>query len=172
MRKKGHGVERVVRIPSAAERDVNSTLQAIGTEVIETCQQRVDTKAFTGRGSRHELRQLQDEIDTLDRRMSELSAASKSVAGAQIYLMVHRRHRTGYVFLRWRIAGGSKRHLSWESGQAVFQRYQEPLRAWYFKLAQQAMQTNALHQQARKRMRAMTDKTMRQGQVYARPLPS
>lgn len=124
-----------------------------------------------GRGKRHELRQRQAEIDTLIQRMRALSAASKQIAGLQIYLMLHQRHSTGYAFLRWREAGGSKRHLSWEEGEALFQRYVEPLRSWYAQLAQQARQINVDLVQARRRARQLrAGMANGEARTFARPL--
>lgn len=168
---KGHGVDRGADIPSAAGRDVNSGLRAIEPAAIGSCQQRVDTKAFMGRGNRHELRQRQAEIDTLIQRMRALSDASKQIAGLQIYLMLHQRHSTGYVFLRWREAGSRKRHLSWEEGEALFQRYVEPLRSWYAQLAQHARQVNADLVQARRRARQLrAGMAASETPIFARPL--
>ncbi|HRL52676.1 MAG TPA: hypothetical protein PK805_00390 [Acidovorax temperans] len=154
------------------ERDVNPGLLEGGLPSIEMCQQPVDIKAFKGRGTLHSLRQLEAEVDSLTQQMRVLSDASKAVSGAQIYLMVHQRHSTGYVFLRWREAGGTKRHLSWEEGQALYGRYTEPLRSWYRSLAERAQQINAKHTQARKAVRALRTALMGlEPAIYARPIP-
>lgn len=172
MLKKGVGVKRVERIASPLEIDVNEGLSDNGLSFTETCQQLVDIKAFKGRGTLHALRQAETEVDSLTQQMRELSDASKSVSGAQIYLMVHHRHSTGYVFLRWREAGGAKRHLSWEEAQALYGRYTEPLRSWYRALAEHAQQINAKHTQARKAVRGLRTELMRlEPAIYARPIP-
>jgi len=169
---KGRGAKRAVHIASALEPDVNAGLFDGGSSSIETCQQRVDIKAFKGRGTLHGLRQLEAQVDSLTQQMRELSDMSKSVAGAQLYLMVHQRHSTGYVFLRWREVGGAKRHLSWEEGQALYGRYAEPLRSWYRALAERAQQANAQHTQARKAVRSMRLALKKlEPAIYARPIP-
>ena len=96
----------------APGRDVNFHGCPAAMQESETCQERVDAKALTGRGTRPELRQLEAELDRLEQHMDELIEASKRVHGGHIYLARHLRASTGYTFLRWREAGGSKRHLS------------------------------------------------------------
>ena len=169
---KGFGVERVIAAGKSVERDVNSSLRRSPSEGGESCQERVDTKAFTGRGSHHELRQLQPEVDRLDQQMRGLSAASKQVAGAQLYLMLHQRHATGYQFLRWRETGGSNRHLSWEEGEALYQRYTEPLRSWYVSLAEQARAVNEAHLARRREIKSMRYWiNKKERAVFARSIP-
>ena len=169
---KGFGVERVIAAGKSVERDVNSSLRRSPSEGGESCQERVDTKAFTGRGSHHELRQLQAEVDRLDQQMRGLSAASKQVAGAQLDLMLHQRHATGYQFLRWRETGGSKRHLSWEEGEALYQRYTEPLRSWYVSLAEQARAVNEAHLARRREIKSMRYWiNKKERAVFARSIP-
>ena len=169
---KGFGVERVIAAGKSVERDVNSSLRRSPSEGGESCQERVDTKAFTGRGSHRELRQLQAEVDRLDGLMRQLSAASKQVDGAQIYLMLHHRHATGYQFLRWREVAGAKRHLSWEQGEAIYSRYAAPLRPWYEDIAAQARQVNEDHLKRRREIRSTRYWLSKQErQVFARPIP-
>ena len=136
------------------------------------CQEQVDTKAFTGRGSRHELRQTKDAIATLEQEMRKLSDINKQVPGAAIYLMLHRRSDTGYTFLRWCEYGGDKRHLSWERGQAIFDQYAEPMCSWYAQLARQAIEINALHLECRKRLSSQQSTAQaKRMPLFARPLP-
>ena len=169
---KGFGVERVIAAGKSVERDVNSSLRRSPSEGGESCQERVDTKAFTGRGSHHELRQLQAEVDRLDQQMRGLSAASKQVAGAQLYLMLHQRHATGYQFLRWRETGGSKRHLSWELAQQIYSAYQQRTRSWYAQLSEQAMKANDEHVRLRKEIRLIKRRLLKsQRAVYAKAIP-
>ena len=169
---KGFGVERVIAAGKSVERDVNSSLRRSPSEGGESCQERVDTKAFTGRGSHRKLRQLQAEVDRLDGLMRQLSAASKQVDGAQIYLMLHHRHATGYQFLRWREVAGAKRHLSWEQGEAIYSRYAAPLRPWYEDIAAQARQVNEDHLKRRREIKSMRFWLSKQErQVFARPIP-
>ena len=93
---------------------VNVKQWAIESVAQPACQERVDTKAFTGRGSLHELRHYVDKLQRVERDMGELSMVSKT-SGLDVYVMVHRRAKTGYVFLRWREVGGAKRHLAWDA---------------------------------------------------------
>jgi DNA mismatch repair ATPase MutS len=137
-----------------------------------SCQERVDTKAFTGRGTHRELRQLEAEVDRLDRLMRDLSASSKQVTGAEIYLMLHQRHSTGYQFLRWRENGRDKRHLSWDEGEAIWSRYTASLREWYAQVAHQAQMANELHLKRRREIKsARYQINKREHHVFARPIP-
>jgi hypothetical protein len=56
-----------------------------------TCQDRVDLKAFKGRGSTYALRHLIDRLEATEASMLALSAASRALPGGNVYLMVHRR---------------------------------------------------------------------------------
>ena len=104
--------------------------------------------------------------------MRSLSSASKQVAGAQLYLMLHQRHATGYQFLRWREVGGNKRHLNWEEAEALYQRYSAPMRAWYLSVSQQAKAVNEAHLKCRREIKSMRYWIGKAEQaVYARPIP-
>jgi predicted secreted protein len=138
----------------------------------ERCQESVDTKGLTGRGTRPELRQLQAEVDKLERHMAELVQASKK-AGGQMYLMLHQRPATGYVFLRWRMASsGGKRHLPWDAAREIYMGYPEHMRAWYIQITERAVQSNAAHVRLRKDIRTLGRQLQAvQGPVYARRVP-
>ena len=169
---KGHGDQRAGFAGRGEDHAVNSSMGRDLSGGGESCQERVDAKAFTGRGSHRELRQLQAEVDRLDGFMRQLSAASKQVEGAQIYLMLHHRHATGYQFLRWREVAGAKRHLSWEQGEAIYSRYAAPLRPWYEDIAAQARQVNEDHLKRRREIKSMRFWLSKQErQVFARPIP-
>lgn len=169
---KGQGIERAVGTRLRQGETVNRGRQALDPESSPKCQEHVDTKAFTGRGIRHELRQAHAKLDTVEQDMRALAAASKAVAGAQLYLMLHQRHATGYVFLRWREVSGRKRHLSWDEGATRYQSYAEPLRSWYAQLARQAMEANARHLQVRKACRSLQARARAsEMRLYARPVP-
>lgn len=170
---KGLGDQRTGFAGPGEDRTVNSSLEQGPSAEGESCQERVDAKAFTGRGSHRELRQLQAEVDRIDGLMRQLSAASKQIDGAQIYLMLHQRHATGYQFLRWREVGGAKRHLSWEQGKAIYSRYTAPLRPWYEDIAAQARQANEDHLKRRREIKSMRYRLNKQErQVFARPIPT
>jgi hypothetical protein len=91
---------------------VNVKAWAVGAMAEQSCQERVDAKAFKGRGSLQELRHYVDRLDAIEAEMVGLSMLSKT-GGLDVYLMLHRRGKTAYVFLRWREVGGAKRHLAW-----------------------------------------------------------
>ena len=169
---KGIGVERGGAASSVGGRVVNLPLERNPSAGDASCQERVDTKAFTGRGSHRELRQLEAEVDRLDQQMRSLSSASKQIAGAQLSLMLHQRHATGYQFLRWREVGGNKRHLNWEEAEALYQRYSAPMRAWYLSVSQQAKAVNEAHLKCRREIKSMRYWIGKAEQaVYARPIP-
>lgn len=172
MSMKGLNIERAAADSMLRlDKPVNDDCRQADRECGNWCQERVDTKAFTGRGNRHGLRQAEDELDRLEQEMRRLAAISKQVAGAAIYLMLHRRRSTGYVFLRWREVSGSKRHLSWEQGQAIFYEYAEPMRSWFADLARHAIEVNVRHLESRKRLRLLRSNVRtRQMLLFARPM--
>lgn len=152
--------------------DVDIDPSAIVSELPLSCQETVDTKAFTGRGRLHELRQLGQDVDTVEKSMDQLSRASKLVTSYQMYLMVHRRHATGYVFLRWRATGWSSRHLSWQDAEAIAAKYDPRRRHWYVRVSEAAMTMNERHKELRKRLRALEARVKKTRQpIYARSIP-
>ncbi len=142
---------------------VNVKQWAIESVAQPACQERVDTKAFTGRGSLHELRHYVDKLQRVERDMGELSMVSKK-SGLDVYVMVHRRAKTGYVFLRWREVGGAKRHLSWNVIEERTAGLHDQLRVWVRQATQRAQQLNERHLSAREalmRLRREIDSTER-----------
>lgn len=127
---------------------VNVKAWAIDSVAQQGCQERVDTKAFTGRGSLHELRHYVDKLQAVENEMGELSTLSKK-GGLAVYLMVHRRAKTGYVFLRWREVGGEKRHLAWDVIEERTTGLHDQARAWVRQVTQRAQQLNDGHLRAR-----------------------
>lgn len=169
---KGRVDERAECSTMQVERVVNSVEWARESLKDETCQERADTKAFTGKGTRQELRQLIAEIDRLEQAMRELASVVRQVPGASIYLMLHHKRSNGYTFLRWRELGAGKRHLSWTDVQALLQSREASVRAWYGQASEQALSLNAQHLTARKRIRALRYiLTRAQQPVYARRIP-
>lgn len=169
---KGAREERAMVAGRPAIGPVNFRSGGNEPETAAWCQDQVDAKALTGRGNHLALRQAEAEVDRAEARLRELSEASKQVAGAQIYLMLHRRARTGYEFLRWREYGARKRHLSWEHGAEIYGGYPEPLRAWYAELAAEAQQANEQHVLLRQRARSIRVAIQgRRQPVFARPIP-
>ena len=166
---KGLVMERVESIEVGGRRDFGTSHRAAASSIARPCQEPVDTKALTGKGNLHALRQLETEMDKLEQHMKELSAVSKKVHGIQMYLMLHRRHSTGYMFLRWREAGGDKRHLSWEEAADIYLSYTERLRGWYRDITDRAQLANEAHNQLRNEFRAARRRNEASGQsVYAR----
>ena len=168
---KGLVVERVEMIGVGRRRDFGTGHRAAASSLAEPCQKPVDTKALTGKGNLHALRQLEAEMDKLEQHMKELSAASKKVHGIQIYLMLHRRHSSGYIFLRWREAGGDKRHLSWEEAADIYLTYTERLRGWYSDITGRAQLANEAHNHLRNEYRATRRRLETSGRsVFARQI--
>lgn len=136
------------------------------------CQQRVDTKGFTGKGTRSELRHLAAALDRLEQHMAELLAASKQVRFAPLHLALHRRRSSGYAALRWRAGGAAGRHLSWEDARAIYLRYPRPTRRWYQELTRQALTDNACHVELRRRIRLARLRIAEAEQaLYPKPIP-
>lgn len=136
----------------------------------QTCQERVDTKAFTGRGSLHELRHYVDKLDGVEREMGELSTLSKK-GGLAVYVMVHRRAKTGYVFLRWREVGGEKRHLAWDVIEERTACLHDQARAWVRQVTQRAQQLNVGHLRARDALTRIRRQVQKREQ-HVMPRPS
>lgn len=169
---KGLIMEREALDARASEHDVNDVNRPAAMPGGEPCQERIDAKAFTGRGTRPELRHLEAEIDRLEQHMAELVSASKKVHGEQFYLALHHKTSTGYTFLRWREAGGAKRHLSWEAAHDVYANYQVRTRNWYSQLSERAMKANAEHVVLRKEIRAIKSRLRKTRQAtYAKSIP-
>ncbi|HVR51844.1 MAG TPA: hypothetical protein VMS38_19055 [Pseudorhodoferax sp.] len=127
---------------------VNVKAWAIESVAQQGCQERVDTKAFTGRGSLFELRHLVDKLELVEREMGELSTLSKK-GGLDVYVMLHRRAKTGYVFLRWREVGGAKRHLAWDVIEERTAGLHVQARGWVRQVTQRAQQLNDGHLRVR-----------------------
>lgn len=147
---KGVDFERAAIAQEAMRQDGNDPNRPAAMQRIVSCQERVDTKALTGRGARTSLRQIEHDLDSLAAHMRELSDTSKALAGAELYLMLHRRTGDDYIFLRWRERGGADRHLQWEEAQALYERYRPELRDWYRQLSEMALHDNATHLELRK----------------------
>ena len=163
---KGCGVERVVVMKGHTkhighEHAVNNVLWAKEATGEQDCQNRVDVKALTGRGTLSRLRQKLDGIDAILKQMRDLSEKSKSVPGLSFYLVVHQKNTTGYVFLRWRQRMGSNRHLSFEEVEELASDLPSELRQWCMAASKRAVALNEEHQQTRgdiKRIRVSVDK--------------
>ena len=152
--------------------DVNVDPSVIVAELPISCQETVDTKAFTGRGRLRELRQLGHRVDTVEQKMMALAQASKRVSSYQMYLVLHRRHATGYVFLRWRATGWSSKHLSWQQAEAIAARYDRERCQWYARASEAAVSLNQRHKELRQQLRELEQLVMNAKQpVFARSIP-
>ena len=92
--------------------------------------------------------------------MQELAKASKAVPGLGIYLELHKRSASGYVFLRWRERFGSSRHVGWDEIDALTNALPENIRAWCQAASSRAQELNTDHLDARseiKRIRKMVE---------------
>lgn len=109
----------------------------------ETCQQRVDAKAFTGRGAARRLRDARETVDSIHAEMRQLAAATNAVEGKTFYLCLHRRNATMQCSLRWRATGASATHLTWAEMEALFARYPYDAARWYRQVHVTALDLNA-----------------------------
>lgn len=164
---KGCGVERVVVMKGHTkhighEHAVNNVLWAKEATGEQDCQNRVDVKALTGTGNLARLRQQIASIDSCAKQMQELTKASKAVIGLPIYLELHQRSASGYVFLRWRQRYGASRHVGWDEVDELTKELSAEMRAWCHTASQRAQELNAAHLQHRgeiKRIRKAVERS-------------
>lgn len=146
--------------PIGFEHAVNHVLWARQAAGEQACQNRVDAKALTGRGTLAHLRQQVATLDAAVLDMRELAAKSKSVIGLRAYLVVHQRSHSGYMFLRWR-ERSSSRHLPWEEAERLDHGSRQ-LNEWCRAASRLAQEINARHLSAReaiKRIREEVDQS-------------
>ncbi|MFZ7310937.1 hypothetical protein [Comamonas jiangduensis] len=131
-----------------------------------------DTKGFTGKGIGPELRGLLGAIDTCEHEMLQLSAATKQVGGAHMYLALHRRTQDGYVALRWR-GVKTRKHLSWEEAADYVEQLSSKVRSWYERVNAQAVGLNQHHINLRKKVRELKTQAQRRSpHIFARQIPT
>ena len=123
----------------------------------EPCQQRVDAKAFTGRGVLRRLREARARVDSLHGEMRELAKLTVAMPGRTMYLCMHRRARTGQVALRWRQSGVAAPHLPWPEVARLLSLYPPGLGDWYRSVNATARRLNGAEKQARASLRAARD---------------
>ena len=128
----------------------------------ESCQQRVDTKAFTGRGEPRAVREAAAAVDRLHLQMDQLVATSGRSRVAQLYLALHVRS-TGQHSLRWRglTTAGGHAHLSWDDARRLIGKQPYGMQAQLVAWDVQAKSLNAEEIKARldlKRARAAAAK--------------
>jgi hypothetical protein len=100
------------------------------------------------------MRQCIDRLAKIEQEMARLSQSSRQavpVCGA--YLALHRRRETGYTHLRWREAGGAKRHLLADEVAQRLAGQSQAVRQWFGQAAELAEAFNAAHYQARSALR-------------------
>ena len=111
------------------------------------CQQRVDVKAFTGRGAAaptlRERRLARSNVDSVLAEMAALVALTLQVPGRPMYLCLHRRASSGQTALRWRRAGAVARHLPWTQVEAAIRVMPPAYAAWYDQVDASARALNA-----------------------------
>ena len=142
---KGFVVEKGSDHPTGLKRTVNEEQWARAMVANLTCQERVDVKAFTGRGSQRELRHLVDKLEAIEASMQGLSTASKALPACNAYLVVHHRTASGYTFLRWRERAGASRHVRWDDVDSILAVMPDRVRAWCSEAGAQAQALNAEH---------------------------
>ena len=177
MIERAFGVERVVlerasmNSKSRLEPIVNPASWARQAVKDQACQNRADTKAFTGRGKLHELRQLLTELDVTVEAMKHLSDITKLVQDAQMYLMLHVKTATGLTFLRWRERTGACRHVPWPEAQDRITCLTLDVGDWYRQATEQAMTLNERHKDLRRAIATARKVVMRKtSAVFARPI--
>jgi hypothetical protein len=146
----------------AQEQAVNNVIWARQATEGQDCQKRVDVKALTGTGNLARLRQEVGRLDGCATQMQELAKATKAVPGLGIYLELHKRSASGYVFLRWRERFGSSRHVGWEEIDELTQTLPTQTRDWCKSASLRAQELNSAHLEARseiKRIRKMVEHT-------------
>lgn len=171
------GVERDVgeRAPliskTRLEPIVNPARWARQAVVDQACQNRVDTKAFTGRGKLLELRQLLTELDTTAGAMRHLAEITKTVQDAQMYLMLHVKTSTGLTFLRWRERMGACRHVPWPEAQDRIEAFSADVGDWYRQATEQALTLNERHKELRRAIATARKVVLKTApKVFARPI--
>lgn len=115
------------------------------------CQQRVDIKAFKGKGTR----KVQDALSFVQSEMSKLARKTKDVSGRLFFLEVHRRTSTCQMSLKWRLAYGRWRHANWddEELQSYLSRMSVDWVDWYSDIAKKAVLLNAEEKKLRMQLR-------------------
>ena len=151
---------------------VNGVIWARQFMVEQGCQNRVDTKAFKGRGKFLELRQLLAQLDEVETQMKDLSERTKALPGHWIYLMVHC-YRSGLYFVRWRERGGAKRHLAWEQAALTWQGQTAEVQQWCESVSKYGVALNERHKDLMRAIRATRAVIQRSSPpVFAKPIPT
>lgn len=152
--KKGEVFKGLVNQDESGEA-VNNVIWARQASVNQDCQNRVDVKALTGRGTLANLRHEVAKIDELVSKMNELVQMTKSIPGLGIYLVLHQRTSSGYVFLRWRERLGSNRHLNWDDVPDLTRGQPPEVRKWCQDTSAYAQELNAMHLRSREAIKGI-----------------
>ena len=129
-------------------------------------QQRVDLKAFTGKGDRRVVRQAMKAVDDIHAEMAELAQVSVLWGKRVLYLTHHTRSLTQQHSLRWRgysvVDGkGGHKHLSWDEAADRIRVQPYEVQIHFHTLDSEARRLNAVEQEARaelKRLRSLDAK--------------
>jgi hypothetical protein len=134
----------------SARGDVDKASVESKPPIAEHRQHRVDTKAFTGRGSLARVMEAQAAVDSVREAMKQLIALSLKVHGRPMYLAVHKRSETGQVSIRWRRVNAKAAHLPWREVDRLIASFPEELRGWYHDVNQHARLLNQREMDARR----------------------
>lgn len=126
-------------------------------------QQRVDLKAFTGKGDPRAVRQAIKAVDDIHAEMAKLAQASALWGKRMLYLTHHVRGQTQQHSLRWRgytvVDGrGAHKHLSWDEAADRIRAQPYEAQIKFHALDAEARRLNSAEQDARadlKRLRAL-----------------
>lgn len=116
-------------------------------------QQRVDAKAFKGKGGLRLVRKLSEDVDSLHKQMRELVDVSLEVPNLVMYLCLHTRHATGQRSLRWRSTGGAAKHLPWAQAHEVIDQMPTAVAEWYRDVTARAHLLNQTEKALRPQLR-------------------
>lgn len=159
---KRDGMERVLVMKGSnrqaiSRQVVNHVLWAREAANQEDCQNRIDVKALTGRGNLAKLRHEVARIDQIVAQMQELAQVTKEVPGLSIYLTLHQRSVSGYVFLRWRGRFGRNRHIAWKEVATLTKDLTQEMRSWCDEVSRRALQLNEAHLRSREMLKEIRE---------------
>jgi hypothetical protein len=115
------------------------------------CQQRVDAKAFTGRGVHRAVAAAAHDVDSIVSEMERLVRLSKERPAALIYLCMHKRPTSGQVSLRWR-ERVTTRHVPWLELRKRLKGAHSNEREWYLAVDLKARELNEREKDARRQL--------------------
>jgi hypothetical protein len=87
-------------------------------------------KGFKGKGAAW-ASQVRVQLAEIHAAMRVLSQETRAVSGHDFILTIHSRGKNGQMSLRWRLAGSSPRHVTWEAIAAHVAALPPALAQWY-----------------------------------------